>query len=482
MEVSSNDVLGTVAVFGGGPAGLTAAHELAERGFLVTIYERHPVLGGKCRSFTLPGTGIDGRADLPSSMGGHFFMGRVSPNLQDTLHRIPLGDHDRTVLDNLTTGNGRFMGGVLEWGLRPFSMKLSARERFSTREGLSAVRTAMRFIRVLPLKDQIILLSKALSAITSGDDRQSQQLEHLAIAEYMNADRLSEKARRIVDFPMSLGMANSQGVNVRVLARLLQVAISAIVSPREYGDRAVGLALLNGPENETWIDPWARLLTSFGVEIYTGHELTRLRLEHGRITGATVTDSAGNDSAVEADWYVVAVPPDKAQSLMSSEIVAADPQLGRIRNLGRIDGVSIQILLKHKIPGLRTLFTSLDATWHTGNEVLTSAWNLDLSDYGDGSASEYVSVQLADNSWNKLPGIVHGKPGRDCSRDELIDKVLTFLRTHIPNGAEYFAAEAIHSIEINPSAWETPDGWHIDEPLFPVTPPSLPTWVEAPAP
>jgi glycine/D-amino acid oxidase-like deaminating enzyme len=33
----------TVAVFGGGVAGLSAAHELAERGFQVHVYERKPV-------------------------------------------------------------------------------------------------------------------------------------------------------------------------------------------------------------------------------------------------------------------------------------------------------------------------------------------------------------------------------------------------------------------------------------------------------
>src|SRR5437773_2345920 len=38
-----------VAVLGGGMAGLTAAHELAERGFQVTVYERN-ALGGKARS------------------------------------------------------------------------------------------------------------------------------------------------------------------------------------------------------------------------------------------------------------------------------------------------------------------------------------------------------------------------------------------------------------------------------------------------
>ena len=40
----------TVAILGGGVAGLSAAHELAERGFQVRVYERKPVLGGKARS------------------------------------------------------------------------------------------------------------------------------------------------------------------------------------------------------------------------------------------------------------------------------------------------------------------------------------------------------------------------------------------------------------------------------------------------
>ncbi len=35
----------TVAILGGGVAGLSAAHELAERGFQVRVYERKPVLG-----------------------------------------------------------------------------------------------------------------------------------------------------------------------------------------------------------------------------------------------------------------------------------------------------------------------------------------------------------------------------------------------------------------------------------------------------
>src|ERR1043166_1317467 len=53
----------TVAVFGGGFAGLTAAHELAERGFDVTLYERR-AWGGKARSTEVPGSASAGRKPL----------------------------------------------------------------------------------------------------------------------------------------------------------------------------------------------------------------------------------------------------------------------------------------------------------------------------------------------------------------------------------------------------------------------------------
>ena len=46
-----------VIVLGGGVGGMSAAHELAERGFEVTVYETRPIPGGKARSMSVPGSG-----------------------------------------------------------------------------------------------------------------------------------------------------------------------------------------------------------------------------------------------------------------------------------------------------------------------------------------------------------------------------------------------------------------------------------------
>src|ERR1700733_3789783 len=47
----------TVAIAGGGLAGLAAACALADSGFCVTVFERRPYLGGRASSYEHPGTG-----------------------------------------------------------------------------------------------------------------------------------------------------------------------------------------------------------------------------------------------------------------------------------------------------------------------------------------------------------------------------------------------------------------------------------------
>src|ERR1700686_384951 len=47
----------TVAIAGGGLAGLSAGCALAEAGFRVTLFERRPYLGGRASSYQPPGTG-----------------------------------------------------------------------------------------------------------------------------------------------------------------------------------------------------------------------------------------------------------------------------------------------------------------------------------------------------------------------------------------------------------------------------------------
>ncbi|KAB2809645.1 NAD(P)-binding protein [Pimelobacter simplex] len=89
-------------VLGGGMAGLTAAHELVERGFEVTVFEPS-AWGGKARSIPVAGTGTGGRADLPGEHGFRFFPGFYH-HVPETMRRIPFGAG--TVGDNLVAATG----------------------------------------------------------------------------------------------------------------------------------------------------------------------------------------------------------------------------------------------------------------------------------------------------------------------------------------------------------------------------------------
>src|ERR671919_2856192 len=91
-----------VIVLGGGVAGMSAAQELAERGFEVVVLETRSEAGGKARSFPFPGSGSEGRPPLPGEHGFRFFPGFYR-HLPDTMGRITYGERGRTVVDNLVT-------------------------------------------------------------------------------------------------------------------------------------------------------------------------------------------------------------------------------------------------------------------------------------------------------------------------------------------------------------------------------------------
>jgi len=459
-----------VAIFGGGPAGMTAAHELAERGFRVDLYERQAVLGGKVRSLTARGTGTDGRPDYPLNMGGHYFIGGY-PNLGETLGRIPVGA-GRTVGDNLDkSGRSLTLFAGKAAVTAPLPGTAGRLPNGTTPEFLlNAVTAALRPIPELTPKDVALIASKLGALLTSGEKRGWAQLEHIGFPDYLRTDLLSENAKAIGDLPGFLGVGNHNGMNTRAFERFLDVFINGAAGQTGPGlDQA--LAILPGPETKEWFDPWARYLASLGTRFHMRQTLAGLTCKNGRITGATVRDHRGRRSRVAADYYVLAVPQPKAKGLINRAMRRHDEAFDGISELQELRGMSMQILLNHRLPKMGDLFTSLTSPWQTGSEILTKMWDLNLEDYGDGKAKEYVSFQIADTGWTRDPGMLYGKPGSQCTGQEVINEVLAQLREHMDNATDSWAPSAIHSIRLAPGVstdLSKPLKW--DEWLFPASP------------
>ena len=111
MRLGGNVSRKKVVILGGGIGGMSAAHELLERGFAVEVIERKRVPGGKARSLAAAGDSWGGppfavaaaqpkggAIPLPGEHGFRFFPGFYR-HVIDTMARIPY--NGGSVHDNL---------------------------------------------------------------------------------------------------------------------------------------------------------------------------------------------------------------------------------------------------------------------------------------------------------------------------------------------------------------------------------------------
>ncbi len=147
--MTQNSPQPTVAVAGGGLAGLAAACALADSNFRVTLFERRPYLGGRASSYEHPGTG-----EVVDNCQHVLF--RVCTNLVEFYRRIGVEDKIRWY-DEMT---------FIEPGGRTSVMRASPLP--------APLHTAPSFLRFpfLSAKDKLGI-SRAIAALTLTEQRDS---------------------------------------------------------------------------------------------------------------------------------------------------------------------------------------------------------------------------------------------------------------------------------------------------------------------
>ena len=406
-----------VTIIGGGVAGMSAAHELAERGFEVTVLERKDIPGGKARSLPVTGSGTAGRPPLPGEHGFRFFPGFYR-HLPDTMMRIPYRGQPGGVFDNLVEATEIEMRSRTQRDLIAAGFPRSAAQL-----GLdltAAIRDLFFGDPGLSLADIVHFARRIVAILTSCDERRIEQLENQSWWDFCDAPR---RSRRYQDYladglSRTLVAVKARDLSARTGGVTIAQLLLGLVTPGGCSDR-----VLNGPTNDVWIDPWLRYLTGRGVRYRLNTVVTGIRCEGGRITGVTCTEGGAAPRTEDADHYLAAVPMEAMREFLASEpgLAAADPQLARLGELRTswMNGVMFYLRSAPALVHGHSLF--IDSPWALTSISQQQFWSgIDLTTMGSGEATGILSVIISD--WD-TDGELHHKPARDCSAPELIAEV-----------------------------------------------------------
>jgi uncharacterized protein with NAD-binding domain and iron-sulfur cluster len=428
-----------VAVLGAGVGGLSAAHELAERGFQVTVYEAAPGPGGKARSIFVPGTGRDGRRGLPGEHGFRFFPSFYR-HLPDTMKRIPFGNNRRGVFDNLTATSRTRLARV-------DAPAIDVITRFPA--SMDDVAQVLRTIAIddvgLPWREVAYVSGLFLMLLTTCGERRMAEHEHARWWDFIGAERRSPAFRRyFADIAVrSLVAMCPRKANTRTIGTIgMQLWIDH-ARPGAEVDR-----LLDGPTQDAWIDPWVAHLRRLGVRFQYGAPVVGIDCAGGRITGVTVETIAGAlRRRVEADHYVAALPVERMRPLVTDAMRAADPRLGGLGELHTEWMTGAQFFLDVPLPVVRGHLVLADSPWAVTAISQAQFWpRTDLGRFGDGRTRGVLSTIIA--NW-QAPGRFVRKPAAECSAEEIRRELWSEVKAHLGgelgdrNLVDFYLADSI---------------------------------------
>jgi uncharacterized protein with NAD-binding domain and iron-sulfur cluster len=423
----------TVMVLGGGIGGLSAAHELSERGFSVRVFELRDVPGGKARSVVVPSTAprqnvgavhlgrltAPTRRDLPGEHGFRFFP-RFYKHVVDTMARTPYRG-SRSVAENLVDTTGTIFA---RFGRRPLKLPTTTPstvpELFTLVSDLGSLLGPEHGI---PPEEVAFFAERIWQILTSCSERRLDEYEKISWWGFIGAEQRSDAYQKFfgIGLTRSLVAAQATMASTKTIGDIYTQLAFNLSEPQISGDR-----VLNGPTNDVWIDPWLRYLRGRGVEYHLNARVRSIEMDGGVVRGVMVEQDR-SVREVTADYYVSALPIEVMARIVTDQMVRADPGLANIfplsHNTEWMNG--IQFYLDDDAPIGRGHQIYLDSPWALTSVSQAQFWTeVDLSRFGDGNIRGVISVDISD--W-ETPGL-NGKPARECTRREIRDEVWDQLK------------------------------------------------------
>jgi uncharacterized protein with NAD-binding domain and iron-sulfur cluster len=452
-----------VIILGGGVAGMSAAHELGERGFEVEIYERHQTYsGGKARSVNVPGTNLlESDKFLPGEHGFRFFPGFYK-HITDTMKRIPFKDSNASenkkgCFDNLTS-TSQIM--VARNGKDPILTTASFPRSLSDlkliiHDMTGGVQTGLTHEEIEFFADRVWQL------MSSCKERRNNDYERIGWWEYLQADRFSKTYQHLLveGLTRTLVAAQAKSASTKTGGDIFLQLIFNMLDPEISTDR-----VLNGPTNEKWLYPWMDHLRNMGIKYQFDHTAKQFIMKNGKVESVVVIDSEGKELQLFADYFILATPIEKAAKIINEDMIKADPALASIEKLAKsvswMNGIQYYLNEDVVINKGHVIFS--DSEWAVTSISQVQFWkDYDLSKRFNGKVKGVLSVDVSD--W--LYTTYQGKIAKDYSITDVSKLVWEQMKTSLNiNGKEIIKDEMIEHVYVDRDIrWFNKNGHNIDE-------------------
>jgi uncharacterized protein with NAD-binding domain and iron-sulfur cluster len=442
-----------VVILGGGVAGMSAAHELIERGFDVEVYERNAA-GGKARSMAATiATGLspfgpngmkapirsEGRA-LPGEHGFRFFPGFYK-HVVDTMARIPY--KGGTVAQNLVDTIELRMAS---YDRPSYTVPAEfARTTDDIKIDVFAVLAALSGQIGVGLDDGLFFATKMWKFLTSCEERRLVEYERTNWWDFIEADSRSAAYQKYFGngITRSLVAAKARRASTKTIGDIFMQIVFEMLLPGVAADR-----VLNGPTNDVWINPWLEYLRARGVVYHLNSEVRAIHYERGIVRSAAIA-VAGRIQEVAGDYFIGALPVERMAELVSPSLLKGDPSLANLNELtDYVEWMNgIQFYLTEDIRIAKGHAIYVDTPWALTSVSQPQFWkDFDLTNYGDGNVKGLLSVDISD--WD-VKGL-NGKEAQHCSRQEIALETWAQLKKSLNVGGEVLRDSQLHSWFLDP--------------------------------
>ena len=331
----------SVAILGGGPAGLTAAYRLIRHGYRVTIVDRGPTVGN-----ALSGGDLQNGPEPFTILGCH----RATHALLHSLHPSPQQPEGIII--------------PLEFRLPDGSLVHYPRTAFP-----SPLHTWVNLLRFtgIPWKERWRLASW-VEQLWEGEAELPADLEQRTADDWLTSIGQSAQTCRVVWNPLAQWLTGNDLVTMSADAFIRAMKPVFLSTHPDSRISVVQDSLLT-----RFIQPMTEVLRQGNATILSNTEATQLRYERDRIVGVLLRDG----SLLQADWYVAALPPQQLTPLLPERWLTRYAYFQQLTELRSIDSTILHVYAEQACATPRLVLLS-NTSFHS---VLVTSLTSERTDF-----------------------------------------------------------------------------------------------------